>query len=135
VRVTVLNNAAVYFGCPAVLVSMPWEFPWPRPIWRKPMKSAFTLSNLRKNITPSMVNSNDLDRHWTSRFHRVIWWLGRRLVWLRQISARAPQFNDRTLPMTITFPAGTDDAIALLIFVGLFLLVFVGGALWVKHGA
>ena len=35
VRVTILKNRTTYFGEPGVLVSMPWEFPWPQPAWRE----------------------------------------------------------------------------------------------------
>jgi hypothetical protein len=52
VRVTVLNNAAMYFGCPAVLVLMPWEFPWPRPKWRVTDEVKFSLEQFFQEYHP-----------------------------------------------------------------------------------
>lgn len=52
VRVTVLNNRATYFGCPGVLVSMPWDFPFPQPKWRTTDEVTFDLERFLSEYHP-----------------------------------------------------------------------------------
>jgi hypothetical protein len=52
VRVTILNNRTQYFGCPGVLVLMPWDFPWPAPEWRTTDEVRFNLEQFVEQFHP-----------------------------------------------------------------------------------
>lgn len=52
VRVTILDNATTYFGCPGVLVHMPWDFPWPAPLWRATDEVRLNLEDFLRQYHP-----------------------------------------------------------------------------------
>lgn len=52
VRVTILDNRITYFGCPGVLVSMPWNFPRPAPAWRTTDDVRFNLEQFLELYHP-----------------------------------------------------------------------------------
>jgi len=52
VRVTVLDNRTTYFGCPGVLVHMPWDVSWPEPSWRKSDKVKLNLEQFLEQYHP-----------------------------------------------------------------------------------
>ena len=52
VRVTVLNNRTTYFGCPGILVLMPWDYPWPEPEWRTTDEVKFNLEQFLQEYHP-----------------------------------------------------------------------------------